>query len=92
MIVICDADEVLDRVAKKYHLYTHDLRFTSIEQYVQMIQFNMGHHMIEYYQDSHVVFLSYLLLAETEIQNLINIIEGIRYQIAPDRIRALLVY
>ena len=57
-----------------------------------MIQFNMGHHMIEYYQDSHVVFLSYLLLAETEIQNLINIIEGIRYQIAPDRIRALLVY
>lgn len=92
MIENCDADEVLERVAKKYHRYTHDLRFTSIEQYVQMIQFNMGHHMIEYYQDSHVVFLSYLLLAETEIQNLINIIEGIRYQIAPDRIRALLVY
>ena len=92
MIENCDAEEVLERVAKKYHRYTHDLRFTSIEQYVQMIQFNMGHHMIEYYQDSHVVFLSYLLLAETEIQNLINIIEGIRYQIAPDRIRALLVY
>ena len=57
-----------------------------------MIQFNMNHHVIEYYQDSSLVLLSYLLLGETEIQNLINIIEGIRYQIAPDRIRALLVY
>ncbi len=92
MIDHCDANEVLERVAKKYHRYTHDLRFTSIEQYMQMIQFNMNHHVIEYYQDASVVLLSYLLLGQTEIQNLINIIEGIRYQIAPDRIRALLVY
>ena len=92
MIQNCDAQDVLDRVAKRYHRYTRDLRFTSIEQYMQMIQFNMNHHVMEYYQDSSLVLLSYLLLGETEIQNLINIIEGIRYQIAPDRIRALLVY
>lgn len=92
MIDHCDANEVLDKVAKRYHRYTRDLRFTSVEQYMQMIQFNMNHHVIEYYQDASVVLLSYLLVGETEIQNLINIIEGIRYQIAPDRIRALLVY
>lgn len=92
MIDNCDANEVLDKVAKKYHRYTRDLRFTTIEQYIQMIQFNMNHHVIEYYQDASVVLLSYLLISETEIQNLINIIEGIRYQIAQDRIRALLVY
>ena len=92
MIQNCDAQDVLDRVAKRYHRYTRDLRFTSIEQYMQMIQFNMNHHVMEYYHDASLVLLSYLLLGETEIQNLINIIEGIRYQIAPDRIRALLVY
>lgn len=88
----CDADEVLNRVSKRYHRFTKDLRFTSIEQYVQMIQFNMNHHIMEYYQEPSLVLLSYLLCGETEIQNLVNIIEGIRYGIAPDKIRALLVY
>lgn len=92
MIDNCDADEILNRVQKKYHRFTKDLRFTSIEQYVQMIQFNMNHHIIEYYQQPSLVLLSYLLCGETEIQNLVNIIEGIRYGIAPDKIRALLVY
>lgn len=92
MIMNCDDEEVLERLAKKYHRYTRDLRFTNIEQYVQMIQFNMNYHFLEYYQDPPLDLLSYLLLSETEIRNLINIIEGIRYSIAPDKIRALLVY
>lgn len=92
MIENCDGQEVLERLAKRYHKYTRDLRFTSIEQYIQMIQYNMNHHIMEYYQYPSLVLLSYLLVSETEIQNLINIIEGIRYHIAPDKIRALLVY
>lgn len=92
MIEHCDGQEVLERMAKKYHRYTRDLRFTSIEQYIQMIQYNMNHHIMEYYQNPSLVLLSYLLVSETEIQNIINIIEGIRYHIAPDKIRALLVY
>lgn len=38
-----------------------------------------------------VIFLSYLLLGEIQIQNIITIIEGIRYQIEPDEIKKLVI-
>ena len=34
--------------------------------------------------------LSYIFLAQIEIQDIINIVEGIRYQLAPEEIQKLL--
>lgn len=39
-----------------------------------------------------VVMLSYIFLEEAEISNVINIIEGVRYQVAADRIKDILIY
>ena len=37
-------------------------------------------------------FIGHIFLTETEIDNLISIIEGIRYQVPADGIRNLLIY
>lgn len=39
-----------------------------------------------------VVMMSYFSLAQTELTNIINIIEGVRYNIDPDTIKKLLIY
>lgn len=38
-----------------------------------------------------VVLLSYLIVLETEVLDITNIIEGVRYQLSPDEIRPMLV-
>ncbi|MGN0456502.1 MAG: V0D/AC39 family V-type ATPase subunit [Acutalibacteraceae bacterium] len=39
-----------------------------------------------------VVMMSYFTLAQTELTNIINIIEGVRYKVDPDTIKKLLIY
>ena len=39
-----------------------------------------------------VVMMSYFSLAQTELTNIINIIEGVRYKVDPDTIKKLLIY
>lgn len=88
----CSADQVIEELQKKYARYISNIRFTSIEHYTQVIRFRMNHHFMEYYTEPSLVLLSYLMLSEMEIDNVINIIEGVRYHISPDRIKSLLVY
>jgi V/A-type H+-transporting ATPase subunit C len=92
LIYECNADQVIEQLQKKYHTYISNVRFTDIEHYTQMIRFRMNHHFIEYYTEPSLVLLSYLMLSEMEIDNVINIIEGVRYHINPERIKTLLVY
>lgn len=39
-----------------------------------------------------VVMMSYIVLVQTELSNIINIIEGVRYKVDPDTIKKLLIY
>ncbi len=39
-----------------------------------------------------VVMMSYFTLGQTELNNIINIIEGVRYKVDPDTIKKLLIY
>ena len=55
-------------------------------------KFRQCRHHIRYSVHPPVVMLSYIFLTETEIDNLISIIEGIRYQVPADGIRNLLIY
>lgn len=92
MIDNCTAEEVIEKLQKRYHRYTANVQFTDIEHYIGTIRFNMNAHFMEYYTEPSLVLISYLLLSATEIQNLINIIEGVRYGVSIDRIKALLIY
>lgn len=92
LIEECSADEVLQAMQKKYHRYIRKTNFAYIENYTENIVYNMYYSVIETSMDAHLILLSYLQLAMIEIRNVINIIEGVRYHVSNDRIRAMLIY
>jgi len=88
----CSADEVVDKLKKKYHRYIGERKFNDIESYRTMIFYNYNHTILEYEEDPMLVMLAYVNLLQIEIDNLINIIEGVRYHVNPERIKTLLIY
>lgn len=93
MIDNATADQLIDRLhASKYRRYISSTKFTYIEHYTKQISYNMNYHFIETYTAPNLVMMSYLLLSDIEIQNVVDIIEAVRYGISQEHIRALLVY
>lgn len=92
MIETNTSQEVLEAIRKKYRGYAKDITFTSIEHFIQQISYNMYHTFIEYETEPTLVLMSYLYLSDMEINNIITIIEGVRYKVSPDRIAGLLIY
>ena len=92
MIDASSPEEVLEMLKKKYHRYVKEENFTYIERYTERIAYNMYYTTIETSAEPYLVLLSYLQLSLAEIRNLINILEGARYGVSKDRVRALLVY
>jgi V/A-type H+-transporting ATPase subunit C len=93
MIENCSSEEVIQKLSSSYYKrFIAGAKFVYIEHYTKMILYNMNEHFIHTYNEPNLVLLSYLLLSECEIQNVIDIIEGVRYGIGQDQIRELLVY
>lgn len=62
-----------------------------LEKFSKVMRFKWSKKNIRYSNISEVVGFSYVFLKETEISNIINIIEGVRYNISKEKIRDLLV-
>ena len=87
------AEQVIQRLEKsRYKAYLSNQKFLYIEHYAQRIAFNMSAHFIRTDTDPNLSLLAYVLLADIEIQNVIDIIESVRYQIPQERVKALLIY
>lgn len=48
-------------------------------------------HELYFSTDPEIVLLAFYIVSETELKNIITIIEGIRYKLEPDSIRAMLI-
>lgn len=55
-------------------------------------QYDRCRHFIRYSVHPSVVLMSYIFLSGIELINIINITEGIRYQLEPDEIKSMLIY
>ncbi|MBQ2672249.1 MAG: V-type ATPase subunit [Clostridia bacterium] len=55
------------------------------------MRYNKCKHSIRFSLSPPVVLMSYIFLKEVEILNITNIIEGIKYRIAPEEIRKMLI-
>ncbi|MEG0077112.1 V0D/AC39 family V-type ATPase subunit [Anaerorhabdus sp.] len=89
----CSADELFDYLSKSaYKNYTDNQRFIYIEYHTKKINYNINRRHLAFSNNPDIVLLSYMLLSETEVQNIVDIIEGIRYRIAPEKIERLLIY
>lgn len=62
-----------------------------LEETISALAFREALHAMRFSTNPPAVFLAYTIIAENELRNVINIIEGIRYQLPPDKIRELLI-
>lgn len=65
--------------------------FEYVENYAQQIMYSYHKKLFMYTNSAPVAIVSFLQLKETEINNIIHIIEGIRYSLPPAQINKLLV-
>ncbi len=61
-----------------------------IESRTDLIRYRYALKLLRFSTDPRVVFMSFMLLRGMETENIIRVIEGVRYGIAPDKIEKLL--
>lgn len=63
----------------------------SLEYSIAYIQYRLLSKKLAFSSYTPVIFIAYQFLSEIQIQNVITVIEGIRYQLDPDEIKKLVV-
>lgn len=76
----------------KYALYTDENDFIYIEYYVEKIRYNLAKRYMRFSNDAPLVYMTYCILQNIEIDNLRHIIEGIRYNRDASSIEEMLIY
>lgn len=66
------------------------IRHSYLDEIPSRINFVLCRHYMDYSTHPPVVLISYILLCQNEIGNIITIVEGVRYQLPPQEIRKLL--
>lgn len=93
MIAASDAQSLLRMLSDSpYHMRMDDQEYVYIEYYADQIKYHLAKRHMRYDNAAAIVYSAYHLLAQREIENLINIIEGVRYRVAPEEIRTMLIY
>ena len=88
-----DADHVFDRLMdSSYKNYIKEVNFLYIEHTTKMINYNMNKRQILFSSDPNLVLYAYMVLMGIEIENIIDIIEGVRYKVPVDQIKRMLIY
>lgn len=87
------AEDFLKALANSpYHLLMDHDEYVYIEYFADTIQYHIAKRYIHYTTAAPLVFAAYQLLSTLEVDNLINIIEGIRYHVASEDIEKMLIY
>lgn len=93
MIQSESAEAFLKQLADSpYHLHLDDKEYVYIEYYADQIKYHLARRHMHYDSHAAIVYSAYQLMAEREIENLINIIEGVRYRVSSDEMRTMLIY
>lgn len=75
-----------------YHIHADEKDYVYIEYFADSIKYHLAKRHMHYDSAAPIVFSAYQLLAQRENENLINIIEGVRYHIPFEEIEKLLIY
>lgn len=93
MIEAKDASEFLKKLANSpYKLYIDDNEFVYIEYHTEKIKYNLAKRFMRFSTDSALVYMTYEIVFQIEIDNLKHIIEGLRYGETPSQIESMLIY
>lgn len=75
-----------------YHLNLDEKEDVNIEYEVSKYIYAYAKKQVYFAQHAAIISSSYLVLMQQELQNIVRIIEGVRYQVAPDQIESMLIY
>ncbi len=93
MIALKDPDDILKYLAKsEYAQFTSGQDYIYIEYYAGRIKYDLAKKFMYFAQEVPKVYQSFITLSEIEIDNITNIIEGVRYQINENEIKQMLIY
>lgn len=88
-----DASEFLKKLANSpYKLYIDDSEFVYIEYYTETIKYHLAKRFMRFSTDSALVYMTYKIVFQIEVDNLKHIIEGLRYGEPASQIEAMLIY
>lgn len=93
LIALPTAEDVLTALENsKYQIFSDEQDYVFIEYYAEKIQYNLAKRYMHFSIETPLIFTSFVILQQTEVQNLTNIIEGIRYDIPMTDIEKMLIY
>lgn len=88
-----DAQQFLQAIHDHaYDIPTDIKEFQYIEYQTDVIMFELTKRLMRFSTNPNIILVAYLNLLEIEIENVINIIEGVRYKVENDKIAKLLIY
>ena len=88
-----DAEDMLKKLSSSsYKFYVDEKDFVYIEYYAEKIKYHLAKRYMRFSTDPSLVYMTYAIVHRIEINNLIHIIEGIRYGESAERIKAMLIY
>lgn len=86
-------EEVLALLEKsKYHFYMDEKEYIYIEYYAEKIKYNLSKRIMRFSSSPPLVFMTYIILHQIEIMNLVNIVEGIRYGMNEEQIEKTCIF
>lgn len=94
MIEASDATKCMQILTEsKYNIYSDsDDEFVYIEYYVEKIKYNIAKRYMRFSNEAPLVYITYGILLNIELDNLKHIIEGVRYNRDASSIEEMLIY
>ncbi len=93
IIALSDPDAILKYLSNsEFSRFTSDKDYVFVEYYAGRIRYDLARKFMYFSTNVPKVYLAFVTLSNFEIENLTNIIEGIRYQIDESEIKQMLIY
>jgi V/A-type H+-transporting ATPase subunit C len=91
--LIEDPDELINYIDKQHHFPVADKDdYVFIEYYTGKLRHEVARRLMYFSTDVPEIYTAFIFLSEFEVENLINIIEGIRYQVDEEEMKQMLIY
>lgn len=93
MCTVTDSSEVFSVMSKtKYGKIAQQINYNFENEIISTVKFKKARHNMYFSNNPTTVMMSYVILSELEVLNLVTIIEGVRYGVKKDIISSLLHY
>lgn len=93
LIATPDAETFLKKLSEShYKFYVDEKEYVYIEYYAERIKYNLAKRFMRFSTDAALVYMTYEIVLNIEIDNLKHIIEGIRYGESAESIKKMLIY